>query len=159
MFYCLGASLISYSVAWVANFVKALRSCSFWYPELSPVLLFTFMMIVDWIPCQIPSGVQKYCDISATFCRVTKVMTAFFSTVWSFKLVAALKQVVLNPSPSSPIPSIPLFPHEVFVKVIRATSAATSQTWEQCTQCCHLWEPGLDQKMLCCWRGQRSPLH
>lgn len=159
MFYSLGACLISYNVAWVASFIKALWSYSFWYPGLSTLLLFSFMMIVDWIPCQIPSGVQNYCDITATFHRAIKIMTAVFSAVWRLKLMAVLEQAVLNPSPSSPIPSIPSFPHEVFVKVIRASSAATSQVWQQCTLCCHLWEPGLDPKMLCRWRGLRGPIH
>lgn len=67
--------------------------------------------------------------------------------------MAALEQVVLNTSPSYPIPFIPLFAHKVFVRVIRASLAATSQAWEQYTCCCHLWEPGLDQK---CSAGEEA---
>lgn len=42
------------------------------------------MWIVDWTPCQVMSGIQNYCDASATFCRVVKVMTTVFSSEsWS----------------------------------------------------------------------------
>lgn len=70
-----------------------------------------------------------------------KLFTRYQSSrVWSFKLMAALEKTKL------------------FVKIRRASISATSQVWKQRVLHC-LWEPGLDQKTVCRWRGPRGSTH